>query len=431
MSYKFCKNMYTMLAFHCNYSNKTSTMGPCCNENNDVFPQMNYSGGSINIKSYKEYIQRVLNELQGETNLCRACPYLMEYPSSPSEQERNFQIQVVSLSINANSCHCRCIYCPQKTSPGNNGFPAMPILESLAEHRLLSTQTILVWGGGEPTLVPDFAVACKYLREYGVRQHFYTNAVVEQPEIIRTLREGKGEILLSLDSGNRATYRAVKGIDAFDRVLKNLRAYKQASFNDTIILKYIIIEENANRTEIDAFFNLCRELEIKRVAYSGNINRNFRQLEPSETVVDAVEYFRSVAAAHDLACEDRTQLHVGLYIDQGLVKRKREAIARIAAPLAGKKVVFWGGGEAYVAFAGLFAESRPLTLLQTFSSSHAPSPSALTLPVLHPEQFFRERQSRNKLPFVFFCREENKKIFRKNMEPWLDRAEGEIVWCTL
>lgn len=103
----------------------------------------------------------------------------------------------------------------------------------------------------------------------------HTNAIRFSPAIGEVLRAGRGAINISLDSGTPETYRRVKGVDAFDKVVSSLRQYCDAA-SDTgqIHLKYIIFEANNAIAEIESFLSLCSSLHIKNI----QLSFDFREL---------------------------------------------------------------------------------------------------------------------------------------------------------
>lgn len=105
------------------------------------------------------------------------------------------------------------------------------------------------------------------------------------PAIAHLLRERRGEINISLDSGSPEIYQKVKGVDGFSTVWKNLGQYvAEAHDIQQITIKYIIFEANNSIPEITNDF---REVNGKG---------------PSEKTLVAAAFFRSRAAELRLEC---------------------------------------------------------------------------------------------------------------------------------
>lgn len=83
------------------------------------------------------------------------------------------------------------------------------------------------------------------------------------------LREGKGLVNISLDSGSPEVYKMVKGVDCYHKVVENLKRYSRAGAN-YIQLKYIVFEQNNNIAEVEKFLQLAKSLGIGIIEYSLN-----------------------------------------------------------------------------------------------------------------------------------------------------------------
>ena len=85
-------------------------------------------------------------------------------------------------------------------------------------------------------------------------------------------------MILSLDSGCMETYKKIKQVDKFDKIIKNLQQYikKSPSAVNQIRMKYIFLEGiNDNKEEIEKFLNLVRNLGIRNVEISINYQKKY------------------------------------------------------------------------------------------------------------------------------------------------------------
>src|SRR5207249_5932901 len=79
-------------------------------------------------------------------------------------------------------------------------------------------------GVGEPMLVKDLPRMVRYLKERGVYVLFNTNGTVLNERSGRALIAAElDELRVSLDAANAASFRAVRGKNYFDRILRNVR----------------------------------------------------------------------------------------------------------------------------------------------------------------------------------------------------------------
>jgi len=83
-------------------------------------------------------------------------------------------------------------------------------------------------GVGEPMLVRNLARMVRYLKDRNVYVLFNTNGTVLNERNGRALiAAGLDELRVSLDASNARSFRAVRGKNYFDRILRNVRAFRQ------------------------------------------------------------------------------------------------------------------------------------------------------------------------------------------------------------
>ncbi|GHV53565.1 hypothetical protein FACS1894216_11800 [Synergistales bacterium] len=100
-----------------------------------------------------------------------------------------------------------------------------------------------------------------------------TNGVEYNADIARLMRLGRvQDLMISLDAGTRETFQKIRGVDCFEKVISNIRRYKETSErSDCISIKYIILEGlNDNRIDIDCFVNIASELQVKVIISNDN-----------------------------------------------------------------------------------------------------------------------------------------------------------------
>jgi MoaA/NifB/PqqE/SkfB family radical SAM enzyme len=83
-------------------------------------------------------------------------------------------------------------------------------------------------GVGEPMLVKNLAKMVRYLKDRGTYVLFNTNGTVLNERNGRALiAAGLDELRVSLDAANEKSYVAVRGKNYFNRILKNVRAFRE------------------------------------------------------------------------------------------------------------------------------------------------------------------------------------------------------------
>lgn len=291
----FCSSLCRDINF------EPSFVQPCCDVYGIEIPRFPFSGGKLDIPAYVAHIENVFKHLQtdGDT-LCCGCPELQEV-SDDMQANLRVLFQTVSINMHRHLCNCKCVYCDLWRGKGE-GYPILPVLQSLQEQRILAPDCYFSWGGGEPSILRDFEDTSIWIREHGWLQYIHTNCLRFSPAIVSLLQDGRGGINISLDSGSAAIYQKVKGIDGFNKVCENLERYAAATTSiKNIHLKYIIFEMNNSAAEIKNFFSICTQLGIINVQYSLNF-KEMNKSSPSPKTLLAAAFFHAMAEQLGLNC---------------------------------------------------------------------------------------------------------------------------------
>jgi MoaA/NifB/PqqE/SkfB family radical SAM enzyme len=123
-------------------------------------------------------------------------------------------------------CNERCQQCPRTWLPREDDRDL-----SFDEFRHIvdqfpSLERVVLHGLGEPLLNEDLPRMIRYLTARGARVLFNSNGTLLTAERGQALMDaGLDEYRLSLDGSTRETYARVRGVDAFDAVLRNVKAF--------------------------------------------------------------------------------------------------------------------------------------------------------------------------------------------------------------
>ena len=76
------------------------------------------------------------------------------------------------------------------------------------------------------------------------------------------------DFIVSPDCGNRDLYKKIKRVDAFDKVVENLKKYTQVQpSNSNVQLKYIVIPTlNDNFDDLKEFIDLAKSCDIHKIS---------------------------------------------------------------------------------------------------------------------------------------------------------------------
>ncbi|MDD4701000.1 MAG: radical SAM protein [Desulfovibrio sp.] len=308
---RFCPNILWDLNF------EPTALQPCCNVRQIGIPAFPYVGGPIDMVAYNAHIRNILQKIQqNPPAVCAPCPELRENVILEVNLA-DVQCTFRTLSFNQHRfhCNCRCVYCDlwkqtHKTKP----YDITPALQSLMKQDALTPKCAISWGGGEPTLLPEFEKAARWIAENGFFQQIYTNAIIYSKWVEVILASGVGRIDVSLDSGGPQLHTRVKGKDVWEKVMYSLHRYRSAAQHPSQIeLKYIIFDMTNEKKDIDAFFKLCTQLEITTVCYSFDF-REVNSNRVSEQSLNAAVRFRHWAKTLGMICQP-------FFVDSALLQK--------------------------------------------------------------------------------------------------------------
>lgn len=277
---------------------------PCCDVRAVSVPLFPFSGGGVQMDEYARHIADVSRHLQTGARYCAGCPELRDDGKPFTESPVRLRIAAVSVNHHRYLCNCRCSYCDlwragDKTPP----YDVLSALKSLAEQGALAPDCVISWGGGEPSILREFPEACRWGMENKYYQYVHTSALRYSPAIAEMLANGSGLVNISLDSGNAAGYKKVKGVDGWDRVLHSLEQYAEASLvPEQLDLKYIIFEDTNDLPSIEDFFRLCLRFGITKTQYSLNFKEVNARAVSKKTLI-AAAFFKTRADQLGLVAE--------------------------------------------------------------------------------------------------------------------------------
>lgn len=153
----------------------------------------------------------------------------------------------VELSL-TNRCNLKCIYCSDgelRLRQGIRESLDKPILFALFDDlKAGGTRGIVLEGGGEPTIHPDFNDIVEYLEEIGLAAGLITNGTKNiAPDILKKLEW----IRVSLDASTPTEYESIKKVNCFEDVLANV--YNYAQYCPTVGIGYVVTNENISQLE--------------------------------------------------------------------------------------------------------------------------------------------------------------------------------------
>lgn len=135
---------------------------------------------------------------------------------------------------------------------------------------------VVLHGLGEPLLNKDLPRMISYLKERGTYVLFNSNGIALTAKRGQALIDaGLDEYRLSMDGATRETYATVRGVDAFDKIWRNIKAFillqqEQDASKPAVSLWFTAMRENVH--ELPGLIDLAsehgvREIYLQRLVY--------------------------------------------------------------------------------------------------------------------------------------------------------------------
>jgi MoaA/NifB/PqqE/SkfB family radical SAM enzyme len=126
-----------------------------------------------------------------------------------------------------NRCNLPCTTCPrtfEELEPAAN--MSWDLFRSIVD-QYPAVARVVLHGVGEPLMVPNLPRMIRYLKERGTYVLFNTNGTLLNERRGRDLiASGLNELRVSLDAAEPVTFKAVRGKDAFERIVNNVRTFR-------------------------------------------------------------------------------------------------------------------------------------------------------------------------------------------------------------
>ena len=189
----------------------------------------------------------------------------------------NFPKKNLLLEV-TNVCNNKCIFCANRRMTRPKGSIDFELAKRvLQECYDLGSREVGFYATGEPLLYPRLVELISYAKAIGYEYvYITTNGLLATEDRIKELLDaGLQSIKFSINAINRADYIFIHGVDAFDRVIENLKAckklqgkYKNKLFVSTILTKHTKYEKE----EIEKFFDgMCDRVVIQNAKNQGGL----------------------------------------------------------------------------------------------------------------------------------------------------------------
>jgi organic radical activating enzyme len=272
----------------------------CCGDQNTMnyanLPIMPYDNTLFeDVDSYVlkfiEQKKKIIKRINcGESTSCSGCPYLRE-----DYWYKIKKIRRLNFSLD-HKCNLKCSYCYRR----ENGYRQTSFIDvnklivSFKSCKYISVEYPVIYSSGEISIQSDINEIISNLQDYEVA--FISNATRYNAKIHNMIKKKSSSILISLDSGTRTTYNKIKGMDLFNEVCENIKKYTSDGGN--VILKYIIMNDNLDKADLNGFIDICKMCNIKNI----RISRNWYEKEITDDIKTAAIQLTYKAMRNNIFC---------------------------------------------------------------------------------------------------------------------------------
>jgi len=229
------------------------------------YPVMKTSGSiRERLAQWQGDTTRLIDDIRHERpNKCLDC-HLINYGFWRTSVKLN------TLSLAANNpgdiCNFRCVYCYSRKDlkhlkNDRDGFSTYEILQQLSEMPELDTEIFTIrLSNGEFCANKYYKEMIDILLKTKWKIHLSSNCSIYREKLASLMQTGRiFELVTSIDAGTPETFKKIKQVNSFYKVIENLKKYPVDKTR--FIMKYIFLEGiNDNETDIDGFYEIVKEL---------------------------------------------------------------------------------------------------------------------------------------------------------------------------
>ena len=189
-----------------------------------------------------------------------------------------------------NYCNNKCPYCTYGRWELDSRAYAMKYKDFVAyAEKLLDmgVRGIILTGGGEPTINPEFEKIAKWLTENKIHWGINTNfnkLVKVKPDYLK----------ISIDAYDEESYERMRGVQAYNKVRENIKAYsewkRENSSNTSLGIQQLV----KNHKDVELFYERNKNLSVDYIVFrpvestAGRYYRSEASLDEAERIIKTV-----------------------------------------------------------------------------------------------------------------------------------------------
>lgn len=271
---KICKKVFNELAVTTDRNGKP-IFSFCCYMNRKAWFRADSIAEALDSSDARKIRENALDNCHGYCS--EECANWEEYDGSgvPEVNIERFEISRSTM------CNARCVFCFQA-----NYSQAVPevIIEEWRRDYLPKIKQV-AFGGGEPLVVAQDLIKEVVEKRPDAKIALVTNGILLDKVI--PFKDHISGINISMNAGSREVYQKVLKVDAFDKVIANLKKLREAGFSGPISSTYVICRENLD--DIENFLKVCKETGITKAGF--NVDKTDPYFVPPVSLAEDIKRY--------------------------------------------------------------------------------------------------------------------------------------------
>lgn len=166
---------------------------------------------------------------------------ILRHPRTLQALREGEQVWPINIEFDlSDRCNLNCTHCAFAHTRANVDM-TLPLAEKiLTDLALVGVKSITLTGAGEPTMCPDFPAIVKAIKQRGFALGMYTNGIRYFPRAFAQM----DWLYISLDAHDKASFREIKGVDGFDKVLETALSFREEPHDTVVGVGFLLGEHN-------------------------------------------------------------------------------------------------------------------------------------------------------------------------------------------
>lgn len=188
------------------------------------------------------------------------------------------------------SCNLNCFFCISKNMIGNKMFSYDELYSWAKVFKAMDVRAVILTGGGEPLTNPYIDDFISILKEMNIQIGLVTNGLLMSKCKNLHLCDW---VRVSLDAGNASTFQALKGIDGFDTIVRNIINLNQHKGSCESGLSFLISHDKdkgvSNINEIYSAASLAKNIKCDYFELKLQFNMNHQDIVVDDESVGRIK----------------------------------------------------------------------------------------------------------------------------------------------